>query len=181
MRRASYLVLVAMLLAPPIVMGGNHSNVILSGGQMKFQGKIIAEACSVETDSQDFTVEMGQVRSNQFHDVGMDVNPTPFDIHLRDCNTFVSQTVSIQFHGVADSKNPQVLSVGEGSGVAGDIGVALFDATNSLIAVNSSPRVVAVLQPGPVTLHFTAKYRAVGPDVTGGKANAQGWFALTYL
>ncbi|HHS9693534.1 TPA: fimbrial protein, partial [Klebsiella michiganensis] len=33
---------------------------------------------------------------------------------------------------------------------------------------------------GPTTLHFVAKYRATGKQVTGGVANAQASFSLTY-
>ncbi|MCP6745094.1 fimbrial protein, partial [Klebsiella pneumoniae] len=36
------------------------------------------------------------------------------------------------------------------------------------------------LYTGPTTLHFVAKYRATGKQVTGGMANAQVWFSLTY-
>ncbi|MBB6978838.1 type 1 fimbrial protein, partial [Escherichia coli] len=33
---------------------------------------------------------------------------------------------------------------------------------------------------GSTSLHFIAKYRATGRRVTGGIANAQAWFSLTY-
>ncbi|WP_373865659.1 fimbrial protein, partial [Raoultella planticola] len=33
---------------------------------------------------------------------------------------------------------------------------------------------------GRTTLNFVAKYRATGRQVTGGAANAQAWFSLTY-
>ncbi|EML8518806.1 type 1 fimbrial protein, partial [Shigella boydii] len=36
------------------------------------------------------------------------------------------------------------------------------------------------LYSGSTSLHFIAKYRATGRWVTGGIANAQAWFSLTY-
>jgi len=150
------------------------------GGMMHFQGLVIAESCRVETSDRQMTVNMGQVSSNWFHAAGEDNNPVPFDIHLHECSTTVSQRVSVTLHGVADGKNPDVLSVGEGPGIATGIGVALFDKSGSLIPLNSSPATWTQLYKGPTTLHFIAKYRATGNQVTGGAANAQAWFSLTY-
>ncbi|MNW05805.1 putative fimbrial-like protein YcbV precursor [compost metagenome] len=84
------------------------------------------------------------------------------------------------FHGMADSNNPQVLSVGDGPGVASGVAVALFDDRGRFIPLNTAPRYWVPLQEGPVILHFVAKYRATGQPVNNGLANAQAWFALTY-
>lgn len=152
----------------------------LAEGTMRFQGVIIAEACRVEAGDRQMTVNMGQIGSYRLHSPGEDANPVPFDIHLQDCTTAVSERVGIAFRGVADGKNPDVLSVGEGPGIASNIGIALFDADDNLIPLNSPPLAWTRLYNGPMTLHFVAKYRATGRQVTGGVANAQAWFALTY-
>lgn len=94
---------------------------------MRFQGLIMASSCRVEAGDRQMTVNLGQISSNRFHAVGEDSNPIPFAIHLQDCSTAVSQHVGVTFHGVADGKNPDVLSVGEGPGIASGIGIALFD------------------------------------------------------
>ena len=99
---------------------------------------------------------------------------------MQDCSTAVSQLVGVAFHGGADGKNPDVLSVGEGPGIATGIGVALFDKTGSQIPLNAPAGAWAQLHTGPTTLHFVAKYRSTGSQVTGGAANAQAWFSLTY-
>lgn len=111
---------------------------------------------------------------------GEDANPVPFDIHLQECSTAVSQRVGVAFHGVADGKNPDVLSVGEGPGIATGIGIALFDQEGSQLPLNLPPVSGSRLYSGPTTLHFVAKYRSTGRQVTGGAANAQAWFSLTY-
>lgn len=113
-------------------LAGNKWNTTLPGGNMQFQGVIIAETCRIEAGDKQMTVNMGQISSNRFHAVGEDSAPVPFVIHLRECSTVVSEHVGVAFHGVADGKNPDVLSVGEGPGIATNIGVA-GDAANLLI------------------------------------------------
>lgn len=169
-----------VLLLPIAVQAGNRWNVTLPGGNLRFQGVVIAEACSVAAEDRLMTVKMGQVASHRFHAVGEESNPIAFDIHLEDCSTAVSQQVGVSFQGVADGKDPNVLSVGEGAGIATGIGIALFDDQGSLIPLNQPPVRWARLHEGPTTLHFAAKYRSTSRQVTGGTANAQAWFALTY-
>lgn len=117
-------------------LAGNKWNTTLPGGNMQFQGVIIAETCRIEAGDKQMTVNMGQISSNRFHAVGEDSAPVPFVIHLRECSTVVSERVGVAFHGVADGKNPDVLSVGEGPGIATNIGVALFDDEGNLVPIN---------------------------------------------
>ncbi|HAV9433287.1 TPA: fimbrial protein [Escherichia coli] len=64
--------------------------------------------------------------------------------------------------------------------VATNIGVALFDDEGNLVPINRPPANWKRLYSGSTSLHFIAKYRATGRRVTGGIANAQAWFSLTY-
>lgn len=169
-----------LLLLPPLALAGNHWNVTLPGGSMRFQGLIMANSCRVEAGDRQMTVNLGQISSNRFHAVGEDSNPIPFAIHLQDCSTAVSQHVGVTFHCVADGKNPDVLSVGEGPGIASGIGIALFDSQGQQLPLNRPADRWISLYRGPTTLNFVAKYRATGRQVTGGAANAQAWFSLTY-
>lgn len=164
-----------LLLLPPLALAGNQP-----GGSMRFQGLIMASSCHVEAGDRQMTVNLGQISSNRFHAVGEDSNPIPFAIHLQDCSTAVSQHVGVTFHGVADGKNPDVLSVGEGPGIASGIGIALFDSQGQQLPLNRPAERWISLYRGPTTLNFVAKYRATGRQVTGGAANAQAWFSLTY-
>ncbi|STG52497.1 type-1 fimbrial protein FimI [Escherichia coli] len=83
-----------------------------------FRASLLRKLCRVEAGDKQMTVNMGQISSNRFHAVGEDSAPVPFVIHLRECSTVVSERVGVAFHGVADGKNPDVLSVGEGPGIA---------------------------------------------------------------
>lgn len=169
-----------IFLFPVGALAGNHWNVTLPGGSLRFQGVIMAESCRVEAGDRQMTVKMGQIGSHRFHAPGEEADPVPFDIHLQECSTAVSQRVGVAFHGVADGKNPDVLSVGEGPGIATGIGIALFDKDGGQVPLNHPPVNWTRLYTGPTTLHFVAKYRATGRQVTGGLANAQAWFTLTY-
>lgn len=164
----------------PLSIAGNKWNGTLPGGQMRFQGELIAEACTVEAGDMQLTVHMGQVSSNSFSAAGDLADPVPFALHLQDCNPNISEHVGIEFHGVADGKNPDVLSVGEGEGIATGVGIALFDDNGQIIPINSVPQAWRPLIHGSRVLQFVAKYRATGNSVTGGAANAQAWFSLTY-
>lgn len=177
---SSGLLILAVVMTTLPAHAGNRWNVTVAGGLMKFQGMLLAEACTVDIGDRLMRVSMGQIRSNQFRFTGQDINPVAFDIHLRDCTTNVSRRVGIAFQGVVDGKDPGVLSVGEGSGIATGVGVALFDEQDRLIPINTPPSYWTPLQNGPVTLHMVAKYRATGHDVTGGRADAQALFSLTY-
>lgn len=164
----------------PLSIAGNKWNVTLPGGQMRFEGELIAEACTVDAGERQQVVRMGQISSNRFKDAGDYADPVPFSLHLQDCNTNVSDRVNIVFHGVADGKNPDVLSVGEGEGIASGIGIALFDDQGQPIPINSESQAWKPLIKGTRILQFVAKYRATGNTVIGGVANAQAWFSLTY-
>ncbi|MCI3088114.1 type 1 fimbrial protein [Escherichia coli] len=178
MKRKRLFLLASLL--PMFALAGNKWNTTLPGGNMQFQGVIIAETCRIEAGDKQMTVNMGQISSNRVHAVGEDSAPVPFVIHLRECSTVVSEHVGVAFHGVADGKNPDVLSVGEGPGIATNIGVALFDDEGNLVPINRPPANWKRLYSGSTSLHFIAKYRATGRRVTGGIANAQAWFSLTY-
>ncbi|MEX9870385.1 fimbrial protein [Providencia huaxiensis] len=161
-------------------LAGNQWKVQLPGGGMRFQGELIAEACSVETSERFLTVNMGQVRTNMFKEAGDDSEPTSFNIYLRDCSKNVSEHVYINFSGIADKNNPHIYSVSNGVNAANGVGIAIFDAGNELIPINDAPKKIAKIESKDVTLHFTAKYRATSNNITGGTANAQALFSLTY-
>ena len=53
-----------LLLLPPLALAGNHWNVTLPGGSMRFQGLIMASSCRVEAGVRQMTVNLGQISSN---------------------------------------------------------------------------------------------------------------------
>lgn len=171
---------VLLLLISTGVLAGNRHHVVIDGGMTHFRGVLTAEACTVATDSRSQTVNMGQLRSNQFSGVGSLTSPVGFSIRLTECSTAVSDQVGIMFIGVTDGKDPQVLKAGEGVNAATGVGLALFDERGQIIVPNMQPRVWSRLHEGDNSLRFHARYRATSRQVTGGNADAFTWFALTY-
>ncbi|MTD29413.1 fimbrial protein [Erwinia sorbitola] len=169
-----------LMIIAPLSMASNKWPVTLAGGQMRFQGELLAETCTVEAGDRQLIVRMGQVSSNRFKSSGDDANPVSFALHLHDCNTNVSDRVGIVFHGVADGKNPNILSVGEGEGIASGVGIALFDSNGRILPIISENQTWRPQIHRSRVLQFVAKYRATGNTVIGGAANGQAWFSLTY-
>ncbi len=58
--------------------------------------------------------------------------------------------------------------------------LSLFDSQGQQLPLNRPTDRWISLYRGRTTLNFVAKYRATGRQVTGGAANAQAWFSLTY-
>ncbi|MCS5932619.1 type 1 fimbrial protein [Klebsiella pneumoniae subsp. pneumoniae] len=122
----------------------------------------MASSCRVEAGDRQMTISLGADQRVIDFMVSAEQQPNPFRDSLQDCSTAVSQHVGVTFHGVADGKNPDVLSVGERSGIASGIGIALFDSQGQ------RPRSIVQriagypLYRGPTTLNFVAKYRATG-------------------
>lgn len=177
LKMKSYLLLAFL---PHIALSGDRWNVTLAGGDMRFQGLIVAEACSINTGDQQMTVNLGKVSSNRFNSTQEYIEPVSFYLHLQECNTNISQLVRVGFSGVADRENPDVLSVGEGPGMAKGVGVALFDEKENLMPINNSGNYAYHHYTGNRTIHIIAKYKKTNYMVTAGAVNAQAWFSLTY-
>ena len=174
------LVLGLLVLFSSFLQAGNQWKVQLPGGGMRFQGELIAEGCSVETSDQNLTVNMGQLRTNMLSAPGQDSAPITFDIHLRECSRAVSEYIAITFSGVANDRNPDIFSIGDEPDAAKGVGLVIFDSKNTLIPINSAPQKIARISDGDMTLHFVAKYCATSYQISGGRADAQALFSLTY-
>lgn len=169
-----------LLMASGEALAGNRHHVVIDGGITHFRGVLTAEACTVSTDSRSLTVNMGQLRSNQFSGVGSLTSPVGFSIYLTECSTAVSDQVGVTFSGVTDGKDPLALKAGEGINAATGVGLALFDEHGQIIAPNTQPLAWNRLHEGDNSLRFHARYRATSLQVTGGNADAFTWFTLIY-
>ncbi|EQA1667114.1 fimbrial protein [Enterobacter bugandensis] len=169
-----------LLMASVDVLAGNRHHVVIDGGITHFRGVLTAEACTVSTDSRNQTINMGQLRSNQFSGVGSLASPVGFSIRLTECSKAVSDQVGVTFFGLTDGKDPHVFKVGGGLNAATGVGLALFDEQGNIIVPNIQPRVWSRLHEGDNSLRFHARYQATSREVVGGNADAFTWFGLTY-
>jgi fimbrial protein len=158
--------------------------VVVDGGKVKMQGSLVNGGCSVASESQDLTVQMGQYKSSFFKEVGNYAPVSiPFAIHLTDCDTEISDLVGISFQGVTPEQDPQVFlaatRIGEIDSSSG-IGLALFDSEQKLIIPNAAPGYFVSINEQETTLHFTARYRSVTQQMTPGNIHSDVWFTLIY-
>lgn len=147
---------------------------------------VVAPTCTVQTDSKQITVPLGNHPVTSFTGVGS-VGPTvPFFIHLGACSN-VSQ-VAIQFNAVADADYPSaaaagVLSTaGSPSPAATGVGIQLMDGRTSSPMVLLQPKVMWNGASGTtsISLPFGARYIQTRTTVTPGHAHGSAQFVLSY-
>lgn len=158
--------------------------VVIEGGKMHMQGMLVNGACSVASESQQMTVQMGQYRSSQFQSVGGYAPVSvPFAVRLTDCLADVSEHVGIMFQGATPTEDPQVFlaaSSVSGSDASSGIGLALFDSQQQLIIPNTEPGYLSAIKSREKIFHFTARYRSVSERVRPGNIHSDVWFTLVY-
>gem|GEM_PF-178687 len=91
-----------------LVAGAAHAEdtttpVSVNGGTVHFKGELVNAACSVNTDSSEQTVNLGQYRTAKFTKVGDTTSNIPFTIELNDCDPAVAKTAAVAFTGHTDT------------------------------------------------------------------------------
>jgi major type 1 subunit fimbrin (pilin) len=161
-------------------------------GEVEFTGKIVDSPCTIQSESVNKAVDMGQVRTSDFaNTLGSNAGSTPFSLTLENCNIATLKNASIQFSGQESATDSTVLGMVGDQQVAG-VGIQINDArTGKKLALNTASTDYK-LRPLSNTFDFTAAYvrlivdtEAVGetPAVVGigtGKVNALASFDITY-
>lgn len=70
---------------------------VVDGGTIHFEGELVNAACSVNTDSADQVVTLGQYRTDIFNAVGNTSALIPFTIQLNDCDPVVALMLPLHF------------------------------------------------------------------------------------
>ncbi|MDK9358365.1 MULTISPECIES: fimbrial protein [Lelliottia] len=158
----------------------------VTGGQVHFNGTVVDAACSVDEDSVDFNVDMGQVRTAKFAGADGKVAPgtaanqkRPFTIKLSDCDTTVSKNAAITFSGNAPAAMPTALDNTAGAGSAVGIGIQLYDNVGKALALGTASPAYALIN-GENSLVFSADYITTGTTVKPGDVQATATFNVTY-
>lgn len=147
-------------------------------GTINFTGKIIDDACKVDTSS--LNVPLGSVAKSSFGAAGASASPTRFTIKLKDCPASVT-SASIHFDGPTDSVNSKLLALTSGASVATNVGIGIYEQdSNTLIPIGSSAAPVAIAQNTVNELNFIAKYVSTAATVVAGTANAVATFTISY-
>ncbi|WP_312951741.1 fimbrial protein [Superficieibacter sp.] len=149
-------------------------------GRVNITGTITDNTCTLSQDSENITVEMGNVSNRQFYQPGAGAAYEKFTINIEKCGSTVNG-VTVSFNGAADSAYPGLLALSAGAGNASGVGVALYNADKSPIPIGDDSQLLPLIG-GQQSAHlnFYARYVADGGAVAAGTANASATFILTY-
>lgn len=164
-------------------------------GKITFTGSIIEAACSINPDSTNQEIDLGQIAKSQLKDNGQST-PRNFDILLENCSfeeespvgpgedtrALVGNTVKITFGGspAASSAGPINTLLGI-TGTAKGAGVAITDGSGTVIELNKESNGRELIN-GDNTLNFSAYLQGIDDaSLATGEFTAVTNFTLSYM
>ncbi|WP_336218233.1 fimbrial protein [Citrobacter amalonaticus] len=169
------------ILLPILLIGGvvSFGNVVLaSDGTIHFKGNIINEACTVDTNSKNQTVILGDIAAASFSAAGDKSTPTKFTINVTDCPATVKQ-IAFKFDGINDSDNTKLLKLDSGM-TATKVGIEISDSNGVPIDLHTSSPKYNVAADGSASLEFIGRYVATAATVGAGTADGTSEFTINY-
>lgn len=167
--------------------------VTVNGAKINFTGTVVSAPCIVDNDSNNQTVNLGQVTTKAMAKKGDSSTAVPFTIKLTGCDlaaTDVSDPtksanytkVAITFNGTTagDDSTLALAGNGAGSSVAKNVGIQILQNNTALKVDGSTPAQSSELVTGSNEIPFSAAYVATGDNVTAGSANSSVSFQITY-
>lgn len=165
------LVAAASLSATQAIAGG--------AGQVNFEGAITDQACTiVNTATNPLDVKLGTYGSNEFQAAGDTTAKMGFDIALTACPASAT-SASVNFDGMADTTNGDLLALTPGTGNATGVGIQLYDDAGTEIALHTASKSYPLVT-GDNNLPFAAAYKSTAATVTAGPADGVANFSIIY-
>ncbi|HHR6130244.1 TPA: fimbrial protein [Providencia alcalifaciens] len=159
---------------PPTAPAANQGN-----GEITFRGAIIDAPCSINPESVEQTVELGQVSKVALKNGGKSIMK-PFSIQLENCEIEKGkETVSVKFTGTESSEVEGALEI---NGSASGASVAIADNSGKMIKLGDKSPVESVVE-GTTALNFKAYLQGhtdAGANVVPGDFTAVANFAMSY-
>ncbi|MFS2224413.1 fimbrial protein [Pantoea sp. B65] len=149
-------------------------------GTVTFQGSIIDSPCSINPDTIDQTIALGQISSVALSASGNTGSSLPrhFQIKLENCDTSTLSTVQSKFTGPVSDYDADSLAI---SGTASGASIVMTDGSNQKVklGVATTPQ---PLQTGFNTLSFNAYLQGGGASATivPGEFQSVANFTLSY-
>ncbi|WP_164058286.1 fimbrial protein [Serratia marcescens] len=128
-------------------------------GTVTFTGAIIDAPCSINPDSIDQTINLGQIASAALKDGGTST-PRQFQIKLENCSTATAKTVKTTFTGAAGADGRLGID-----GTAKGASIAITDGKGKLIKLGEATD-AQTIQDGNNNIEFTAYLQGDGKDTT---------------
>ncbi|HBV9912402.1 TPA: type 1 fimbrial protein [Klebsiella aerogenes] len=164
-----------IMLAASVVMGmSSFAHAADQGhGTVSFHGSIIDAPCSIDPDSADQKIELGEISSVALDNSGTST-PKPFQILLKNCSTATLSSVTSTFTG-SEGVDGKLGITGSAAGA----GIVLTNGDGSKIELGKPTKAQAI-QDGDNTLSFSAYVQGDGASVTPGEFNGITDFTLAY-
>lgn len=148
-------------------------------GKVTFTGSIIDAPCSINPDSVDQTINLGQISNVALkanNNTGTSI-PRNFEIKLENCDTATSGSVKTTFNGAAGATDGSLGITGTAKGAS----IILTNGDGSQIKLGEASA-ARTLQNGNNTLLFSAYLKGDGASatVTPGDFTAVADFTLAY-
>lgn len=134
---------------------------VVDGGTIHFEGELVNAACSVNTDSADQVVTLGQYRTDIFNAVGNTSALIPFTIQLNDCDPVVAANAAVAFSGQADAINDNLLAIASSTNTttATGVGIEILDNTSAILKPDGNSFNQPELDPRDQRSSFSARYK----------------------
>ncbi|WP_061708445.1 fimbrial protein [Pseudenterobacter timonensis] len=131
---------------------------------VQIRGNILANTCSVDSASQNLTVDLGQAVASDFKDVGDTGSWKAFDLTLSKCPP-TTTLVTATFNGQPDSEHPTKFA---NTGSAQGLALELADRTDDILIAPQASFNALVNQSGNVDFPLAARYYATDTPVRAG-------------
>lgn len=169
---------VALLVSISMLYGLPGAQADLGQTNLQMTATLVANTCSVSTDSTGQYVDLGHWATNWFTE-GKRTWPVEFAINIENCNG-ISAGVAVTFTGTTDAADSQLLALSADS-TATHVGVSILDKDKNAVTPGISSTIYPINKTSSrASLVFYGQYVATSDIVTAGKANADTTFTLTY-
>lgn len=142
---------------------------------LRFKGNLVEQACIIRPGDEAITLELWDLTSKHLYINTRSVGKR-FTLHLDDCNTTISDSVTILFGGVENRALPGLFALDGGSGASG-IGLGLETLSDKPVPVNKVGD-EQTLTPGNNVIDLKA-YVQGEPDALRDKTIGYGTYRVT--
>jgi len=145
-------------------------------GELRIKGELVAEPCVIRPGDEEIEVDFGTIVDKYLY-INKKSHLESFDIHLEDCDTSISDSVSVTFTSAnTNSKLPGLLAL-DSTSMATNVGIAILDSNANLIEINT-PTPMYQLVNGSNVLQFKS-YVEAESDAIQSRGIGLGTFTAT--
>lgn len=171
--------LIAIVLAATAAV--SMSNAFAAAGTVNFTGEILDAACTVDVNSANQTVALGQYNKSEFTATGDVTAAKKFSIVLKDCPSTVNQA-HVRFDGTPETTDSTLLAIDSSvAGAATGVAINMMSADMSQLPLHGDNSYrYTLVSTADNTLDFYAQYKSTTATVTAGPANSVASFSVVY-